>query len=342
MIGLELTFDASDVVAQCLERRLLVNATHGHVVRLLPALTITDDQIDEGCAILADVLAGGSRSETLQEAEPQAAAGRGDARPRLASTADPVLRHFVDLFDLTCRRGAATPARPRRRAQDASGRRRRGGRPPLARAGRSACSSRSRRCAPASASRRPSPSSAATRSSSAARTWASASARASPTSPGSSASTSTPWPSGPSRTPPRGAGPARHDPGHQRPLRRRPPVPGDGRHADDPRELRAGSKGSKLVFVGDGNNVARSLAVASALLGVEFVLACPRATTSPRRSRAEFAERFPGVPLRSTHDPRGPSTGPTSSTPTSGPAWGRRARPTSAARSSPPTRSTRR
>ena len=34
----------------------LINATHGHVVRLLPALTITDDQIDEGCAILADVL----------------------------------------------------------------------------------------------------------------------------------------------------------------------------------------------------------------------------------------------------------------------------------------------
>ena len=56
MIGLDLTFDATDVVAECLKRRLLINATHGHVVRLLPALTITDDQIDEGCAILADVL----------------------------------------------------------------------------------------------------------------------------------------------------------------------------------------------------------------------------------------------------------------------------------------------
>ena len=56
MIGLDLTFDASDVVAQCLARRLLVNATHGHVVRLLPALTISDEQIDQGCAILADVL----------------------------------------------------------------------------------------------------------------------------------------------------------------------------------------------------------------------------------------------------------------------------------------------
>ena len=56
MIGLELTFDATDVVTECLNRRLLINATHGHVVRLLPALTITDDQIDEGCAILAEVV----------------------------------------------------------------------------------------------------------------------------------------------------------------------------------------------------------------------------------------------------------------------------------------------
>jgi acetylornithine/succinyldiaminopimelate/putrescine aminotransferase len=56
MIGLDLNFDAGDVVNECLNRRLLVNVTHTHVVRLLPALTITDDQIDEGCAILAEVL----------------------------------------------------------------------------------------------------------------------------------------------------------------------------------------------------------------------------------------------------------------------------------------------
>ena len=56
MIGLDLTVDASPVVAECLKRRLLINATHGHVVRLLPALTLTDEQIDEGCAILLSVL----------------------------------------------------------------------------------------------------------------------------------------------------------------------------------------------------------------------------------------------------------------------------------------------
>jgi acetylornithine/N-succinyldiaminopimelate aminotransferase len=56
MIGLDLTVDATEFVGEALKRRLLINATHGHVIRLLPALTITDEQIDEGCAILTDVL----------------------------------------------------------------------------------------------------------------------------------------------------------------------------------------------------------------------------------------------------------------------------------------------
>lgn len=56
MIGVDLTVDASPVVTACLEKRLLVNATHGQVVRLLPALTISDEQIDEGCAVLSEVL----------------------------------------------------------------------------------------------------------------------------------------------------------------------------------------------------------------------------------------------------------------------------------------------
>jgi acetylornithine/N-succinyldiaminopimelate aminotransferase len=56
MIGLELAIDATGIVAECLRRRLLINATHGTVVRLLPALTLDDDLIDQGCAILADVI----------------------------------------------------------------------------------------------------------------------------------------------------------------------------------------------------------------------------------------------------------------------------------------------
>src|SRR5262245_18591110 len=56
MIGVQLATDGVPVVAECLKRRLLVNATHGTVIRLLPALNITDAQIDEGCSILEDVM----------------------------------------------------------------------------------------------------------------------------------------------------------------------------------------------------------------------------------------------------------------------------------------------
>ncbi len=56
MIGIELSVDGAPFVNQCLERQLLINCTHGTVLRQLPALTITDEQIDEGCAILERVL----------------------------------------------------------------------------------------------------------------------------------------------------------------------------------------------------------------------------------------------------------------------------------------------
>ena len=44
------------LVNECLRRRLLINCTHGTVLRLLPALNLTDDQLEEGCDILSDVL----------------------------------------------------------------------------------------------------------------------------------------------------------------------------------------------------------------------------------------------------------------------------------------------
>jgi acetylornithine/N-succinyldiaminopimelate aminotransferase len=58
MIGIELSTDGVPVVNQCLQRRLLVNCTHGTVIRLLPALNLTDAQLDEGCGILEEVLIG--------------------------------------------------------------------------------------------------------------------------------------------------------------------------------------------------------------------------------------------------------------------------------------------
>jgi predicted acetylornithine/succinylornithine family transaminase len=56
MIGIELSEDGMPVVRSCLERRLLLNCTHGSVIRLLPALNLTDVQLDEGCSILEEVL----------------------------------------------------------------------------------------------------------------------------------------------------------------------------------------------------------------------------------------------------------------------------------------------
>jgi predicted acetylornithine/succinylornithine family transaminase len=58
MIGIELTVDGAPVVQACLERRLLVNCTHTTVLRLLPALTLTDAERDQGCDILEEVLLG--------------------------------------------------------------------------------------------------------------------------------------------------------------------------------------------------------------------------------------------------------------------------------------------
>jgi acetylornithine/N-succinyldiaminopimelate aminotransferase len=56
MIGVELLTEGAPIVAKCLERGLLINCTHGTVLRLLPAVNISDEQIDEGCEVLAEVL----------------------------------------------------------------------------------------------------------------------------------------------------------------------------------------------------------------------------------------------------------------------------------------------
>lgn len=63
-------------------------------------------------------------------------------------------------------------------------------------------------------------------------------------------------------------------------------------------------EGVKLVFVGDGNNVARSLALASALLGLKFVLAAPAEYEFPSHFRQRYQAQFPDIPLTVVHDPR--------------------------------------
>ncbi len=56
MIGVELSIEGGALVEECLQRRLLINCTHGTVLRLLPALNLTDEQLDQGCSILEEVL----------------------------------------------------------------------------------------------------------------------------------------------------------------------------------------------------------------------------------------------------------------------------------------------
>jgi acetylornithine/succinyldiaminopimelate/putrescine aminotransferase len=56
MIGIELAVDGTGVVKECLARKLLVNCTHGTVIRLLPAMNLSEEQAEEGCDILANVI----------------------------------------------------------------------------------------------------------------------------------------------------------------------------------------------------------------------------------------------------------------------------------------------
>jgi acetylornithine/succinyldiaminopimelate/putrescine aminotransferase len=56
MIGIELDFDATPVVAQCLQEGLLINCTQGNVLRLLPAMNIEMHLIDRGMQIFNSVV----------------------------------------------------------------------------------------------------------------------------------------------------------------------------------------------------------------------------------------------------------------------------------------------
>ncbi len=56
MIGVELSIDGAAVVQECLDRKLLVNCTQGKVIRLLPAMTITEAEAAEGCDILGEAI----------------------------------------------------------------------------------------------------------------------------------------------------------------------------------------------------------------------------------------------------------------------------------------------
>ena len=62
LIGIELDHDGPDYVLQALERGFLINCTMGNVLRFLPPLTITQDDIDRLLALLDEILPGKSIS----------------------------------------------------------------------------------------------------------------------------------------------------------------------------------------------------------------------------------------------------------------------------------------
>ena len=56
MIGVELTINGTQIVQKCMENGLLINCTHGTVIRLLPSITLTEELVNTGCDIIQDVI----------------------------------------------------------------------------------------------------------------------------------------------------------------------------------------------------------------------------------------------------------------------------------------------
>jgi acetylornithine/N-succinyldiaminopimelate aminotransferase len=56
MLGMELSIEGKQIVQKCLEQGLLINCTHDDVLRLMPALNITKNEINKAIKILDSVL----------------------------------------------------------------------------------------------------------------------------------------------------------------------------------------------------------------------------------------------------------------------------------------------
>ncbi|MDD3585595.1 MAG: aspartate aminotransferase family protein [Thermoguttaceae bacterium] len=60
MIGIELRVEGAVFVEACMKKGLLINCTHGNVIRLLPAVTTAPEMVDEALDILEDTLRKGA------------------------------------------------------------------------------------------------------------------------------------------------------------------------------------------------------------------------------------------------------------------------------------------
>jgi acetylornithine/N-succinyldiaminopimelate aminotransferase len=57
ILGMELAKDGKEVVEACLKRQVIVNCTAGNVIRLVPPLIVTKEEIDQAVAALDAALA---------------------------------------------------------------------------------------------------------------------------------------------------------------------------------------------------------------------------------------------------------------------------------------------
>jgi acetylornithine/N-succinyldiaminopimelate aminotransferase len=56
MIAIELTKSCGDIVANALERRILINCTSDNVIRLVPPLVISKEEIDTVISVLCEIV----------------------------------------------------------------------------------------------------------------------------------------------------------------------------------------------------------------------------------------------------------------------------------------------
>lgn len=62
MIGIQLTMPGAAIVSQCLEKGLRVNCTQETVLRFMPSMTVTTEELDAAIAILDEVLGQGEEA----------------------------------------------------------------------------------------------------------------------------------------------------------------------------------------------------------------------------------------------------------------------------------------
>jgi acetylornithine/N-succinyldiaminopimelate aminotransferase len=57
MLGMELAIPGNGIVRRCMEKGVLLNCTHDTIIRMLPAMTVTWDEMQKGLAVLEESMA---------------------------------------------------------------------------------------------------------------------------------------------------------------------------------------------------------------------------------------------------------------------------------------------